>query len=269
MEEMFRIGQVASIYGISLDTLRLYEKKGLLIPYVCENNRYRYYSASQLDTLELILNSKNAGMSLNDIAKILKAENLSFYLEMFQKQEEALEKKMKSLERAKRYARKKAEVMKRILNIQKENGLEQRVEYTEGEITLYLMDLKLLIKIGANSPQTEGMEELETWRLFRLEEGRAMEDFETAGFSFQESGKMSVLEKDFLRLYERGLVRRKKIKRGSKRISFLGTAKELEDFISRLKKEQYLPASDIYVKNCHTIIHSKEENQYFLEIYSE
>ena len=51
MRQLLRIGQVCKLYGISLDTLRHYDKIGLLKPLVTEPSGYRYYYIEQLDIL--------------------------------------------------------------------------------------------------------------------------------------------------------------------------------------------------------------------------
>lgn len=46
---MLKIGEFATITGISINMLRNYDKIGLLIPeYVDEVNNYRYYNESQI-----------------------------------------------------------------------------------------------------------------------------------------------------------------------------------------------------------------------------
>lgn len=51
MQTILKIGEVNKIYGVSLDTLRYYDKIGLLKPIVDPNNSYRYYSLDHLDRL--------------------------------------------------------------------------------------------------------------------------------------------------------------------------------------------------------------------------
>ena len=55
MDNLLRIGQVCNLYGISLDTLRYYDRKGLLKPLVDKDSGYRYYTLGHLDVLEMLL----------------------------------------------------------------------------------------------------------------------------------------------------------------------------------------------------------------------
>ena len=47
MNTMMRIGELSKSFQISIDTLRYYDRIGLLKPYVDPTNNYRYYSAEQ------------------------------------------------------------------------------------------------------------------------------------------------------------------------------------------------------------------------------
>lgn len=72
---MFRIGQLASIYGISGKTLRYYDELGLLKPqYVDEVTGYRYYTSSQIPVLNEIFLLKEMGLSLKEIACLIQRE---------------------------------------------------------------------------------------------------------------------------------------------------------------------------------------------------
>lgn len=71
---MFRIGELAKQFGINTDTLRFYEKQGLLMPSNVGNNGYRYYSDNDAQTLGFILRAKAIGFSLNDIKSLLSIE---------------------------------------------------------------------------------------------------------------------------------------------------------------------------------------------------
>src|SRR5512133_248258 len=69
---MFRIGEFSRLGGVTIETLRHYETLGLLKPeQVDPFTGYRYYSARQLPSLNRILALKEAGLSLDQIARIL------------------------------------------------------------------------------------------------------------------------------------------------------------------------------------------------------
>ncbi|MFN3598217.1 MAG: MerR family transcriptional regulator [Aquificaceae bacterium] len=71
-KKLYTIGIVASMYNIHPQTLRLYEKEGLLKP-TRSKGRTRYYTEEDLQRLELILGlSKDLGVNLAGIDIILR-----------------------------------------------------------------------------------------------------------------------------------------------------------------------------------------------------
>ena len=71
------IGQMAKLNQISEQTLRLYDKKGLLSPSKRgDGNRYRYYDIKQSAVLDMIQYMKSLGMNLRDIKTRLIVLNL-------------------------------------------------------------------------------------------------------------------------------------------------------------------------------------------------
>lgn len=66
-----RIGEVADALGVSTQTIRFYERKGLLPQPRRGPNGYREYDASTLTWLEFIRSGQAAGLTLVEIATIL------------------------------------------------------------------------------------------------------------------------------------------------------------------------------------------------------
>lgn len=78
--DLISIGDMAEIFNVSPRTLRLYHDMGLLVPqYVNDNNGYRYYSRSQFQRLEKIIQMKSVGLSLKQIKVMLNERNLSVF----------------------------------------------------------------------------------------------------------------------------------------------------------------------------------------------
>ncbi len=65
----FTISDMASLYGVSLRTLRFYEDKGLIFPR--RQGTARYYSPNDRIRLELILKGKRLGFSLSEIYNLI------------------------------------------------------------------------------------------------------------------------------------------------------------------------------------------------------
>ncbi len=70
---MFKIGDFSKLCRVSVRMLRYYDEMGLLKPARVDNfTGYRYYSAHQLSRLNRILALRDLGLSLDQIAQILK-----------------------------------------------------------------------------------------------------------------------------------------------------------------------------------------------------
>lgn len=67
------IGDLAKHSGLSRDTIRWYEKVGLLQKEMASRgeNNYRQYEADALDRLVLIKQSKSLGLSIHEIKELL------------------------------------------------------------------------------------------------------------------------------------------------------------------------------------------------------
>ncbi len=97
MNNLYTIGQLAKLAGISTKTLRVYERKGLLVPERNADNRYRLYGEEAVRTLEKIQLMKWLDFSLDQIAEFLQLyENVSRE-KMLLEQKRLLEKKRAQL----------------------------------------------------------------------------------------------------------------------------------------------------------------------------
>lgn len=65
------IGQVARAANIGVETLRYYEREGLLPPPARSSNGYRRYPLDSVRRLGFIRHAKSLGFSLADIAELL------------------------------------------------------------------------------------------------------------------------------------------------------------------------------------------------------
>lgn len=66
-----RIGEAADVSGVSPQTIRFYERRGLLSKPRRSTNGYREYDTSVLPRLAFIRSSQAAGLTLVEIASIL------------------------------------------------------------------------------------------------------------------------------------------------------------------------------------------------------
>ena len=92
---MLTIGQMSKICGVSVKTLRHYEKVGLFKPQKTdETNGYRYYEERQIGIMLLIVRLKRYGFSLTHIQDLLAVKDSRELFGQLQKQKYRLEKQM-------------------------------------------------------------------------------------------------------------------------------------------------------------------------------
>ncbi len=70
-QQYLRSGELARLAGVSTDTLRHYERKGLLARPRRSANGYREYPASDLDRVRLVRSALGIGFTLDELARIL------------------------------------------------------------------------------------------------------------------------------------------------------------------------------------------------------
>ena len=75
MSTYFTIGEIANMYNLSIQTLRHYDKIGLLSPaYTNPKTGYRYYSIQQFVKIDFIKHGKALGMTLDEIKVLIKKD---------------------------------------------------------------------------------------------------------------------------------------------------------------------------------------------------
>lgn len=92
---LYKIGEFSKLVNVPVKTLRYYDEINLFKPQEIDLfSGYRYYSEKQIDDLEVILNLKEVGFSLEEIKK-----NKNNYTEaLMQKKKEELMLEQENLE---------------------------------------------------------------------------------------------------------------------------------------------------------------------------
>lgn len=98
-QELFRIGEVARMFHISVGSLRHYEKLGLIHPeYTDPDSGYRYYGVQQFERLNTIRYLRALDMPLEDIADFLQNKDVGKIQEMLIQQREIVRQKQQELQ---------------------------------------------------------------------------------------------------------------------------------------------------------------------------
>ena len=68
---MLKISELAGLIGLSVHTIRFYEKHGLIEASERSESGYRLYSAADINRAEFVKTARNIGFALGDIAQLL------------------------------------------------------------------------------------------------------------------------------------------------------------------------------------------------------
>ncbi len=103
MDTAFTIQQVAKLTGLSIDTLRYYERIGLLEPINRASSGHRRYSQRDIDWLGLLINLRETGMPLAQMLHFARLRRqgdatAAERLHLLEEHQRALEMQMQKLE---------------------------------------------------------------------------------------------------------------------------------------------------------------------------
>jgi len=92
MDNRFTIGTLARRAGVNIQTIRYYERYGLLRPVSKTRSGYRLYQEKELERLRFIRHAKELGFTLKEIKGLmgLRVESPSACAEVMKKTEENL-----------------------------------------------------------------------------------------------------------------------------------------------------------------------------------
>ncbi|WP_156404369.1 MerR family transcriptional regulator [Peribacillus frigoritolerans] len=99
MQNKLSIGEMAKLRGVTVDTLRHYDKIGLLKPFhIDPETGYRYYSISQYEVLGTIRELRSIGFSLEEIKQFLTDRNVKKSVQSLQKSMANIQEEIKKLQ---------------------------------------------------------------------------------------------------------------------------------------------------------------------------
>jgi len=124
------IGEISKKTGLSRDTIRFYEKKGLIAANRSDSifNNYKNYTEENIRRLMLIKKAKSFGFTLNEIAELLELVSLnkatcSLFYTKTQEKISSIDRKIQELKDMKNLILKKTEEAKRsCLNLRKDEN---------------------------------------------------------------------------------------------------------------------------------------------------
>ena len=97
MKDYYKINEISKIYGISADSLRYYEKIGVLVP-KRDTNGYRLYGLHDIYKLNIIRDLRQLNFSVPQIKKYLENQSVSNTLDLLHKEQELIQVQLKELQ---------------------------------------------------------------------------------------------------------------------------------------------------------------------------
>ncbi len=97
MEQYFRIGEISKLYGIGVDSLRYYEKLGLIHPKRSESG-YRLYSIHDIWCLNVIRDLRGLDFSMEQISDYLSFHTVDSTLKLLKEESDTILKKIEYLQ---------------------------------------------------------------------------------------------------------------------------------------------------------------------------
>lgn len=258
MEHSFKIGEVCRLYGITPDTLRHYEAKGLLHPWRDPSSGYRYYSVAQLDVIDLILTAKTLGIPLAEIRRVIESEDVAVYQAMYETQQRLITEKIASLTKLLAVTNEKCRTLNALAAHQQNEATPPKQA-----VTCYLIEAETLFSIESDPSENEGMEQLSTWRIFRRPScGKVSEDETVVGFSFADSAAPTALEQGFYALAAAGRCEVKQFSGETFAQHFWGDDAALIDCLTARQEERF------YVRTCYSLLHRDGGHKHFVDIFA-
>lgn len=269
----FSIGQVSKLFEISKDTLRHYDKIGVLKPEVNETNGYRYYYEEDLEKLGLILETKYLGIPLSEIKKTIESESLMQYKNLIEKQEESIKKQIEELRIKEKHLQESKETLDKIIKFKNEYDFSKLNIY-EKSMNLYGIKFK---KIFDGSFYKQFLLELEEGLGFDEEEyyyiHQILEDGTLEENQYEIYIKENKNNKDLIQKY----IAKKDLEVSKKYLSgnvistcFYGNEEELNEYIVSLSKYfNENKCTNVYIMYDFSLPKQNNKDDYFVKIILE
>lgn len=126
----FKVGEFAALCGVRKDTLFYYDEIGVLKPEIVEENGYRYYSAKQLTTFDIIKALKEVGTPLKEIKSYMNQQDTDNFLSILKAKQIELKKEQRRLDQIEKLLKNTIATTEHALSVTCD---EVQLEYCEEE----------------------------------------------------------------------------------------------------------------------------------------
>ena len=169
----YTIGKFSEILGVTVDTLRLYDKRGIIDPIKNKKNNYRYFD--DLDAKKVLLSRwyKSLRINLNDVADLVHNSSLPNIVQKIEKTRLDLEEKIR---RDMFLLNKITEIQKEISEI-KSNLYQFRIKYLPGIYRLKHTNCQMLLETPSKAEVSKWVNSFPyTFRCIRIKKESIFEE---------------------------------------------------------------------------------------------
>ncbi len=145
MKNYYKISEISKLYGIGPDSLRYYERLGILKP-KRDTNQYRLYSLKDLYKLNLICDLRKLNFSMSQIKDYLDCQTVGNTLNILHREQELLTQKLRELKERERMIRERI------------HDLRTSEKIVSGQISEKIFPRRLYVKEQAYITQDEEMD---------------------------------------------------------------------------------------------------------------
>ncbi|WP_026972836.1 MerR family transcriptional regulator [Aliagarivorans marinus] len=210
--KLYRIGQLSKLFDISVDTLRHYEKLGILKPEIVKESGYRYYSNRQIWRLATVRRLRTIDVSLEEIAEYMNQRTLEKGFAFSELNLERVQQKIRDLKDLERLMKEKIRDVRAVMT-EAENTdirlceLPERKVWQSDKAALNYWDIDRQHQELESEISAESTEEYIT-RLYRRGAAISSKDFQkgrfdrySSSFIVHPNGKQVISGGQFLCLY--------------------------------------------------------------------
>lgn len=112
IKKYYKINEISKLHNIGFDSLRYYEKKGILKPYRDPTNNYRYYSLEDIKQLSLIRELQGLNFPLETIKNFLDNRNLTSTLQLLDEELQIIEQNISTLKQTRKHIKERISTIK-------------------------------------------------------------------------------------------------------------------------------------------------------------
>lgn len=269
----FSIGQVSKLFEISKDTLRHYDKIGILKPEVNETNGYRYYYEEDLEKLGLILETKYLGIPLSEIKETIESECLIQYKNLVEKQEQSIKKQIKELKTKEKHLQEARETLDKIIKFKNEYDFS-KLDIYEKSMVLYgikftkIFDGSFYKEFLLELEESSGFDEEEYYYIYQVLENGTLKDNYDEIYIKENKNNKDLIQKYIV---ENNLeVEKRQVSSNVISTYFYGNEEKLNEYILSINKYfNKNKCTNAYIMYDFSLPKQSNKDEYFVKIILE